>query len=178
MSKSKQIELPDEKILNHIFLVRGEKVMFDFHLAILYQVETRSLKQAVKRNPDRFPDDFMFELSLEEIEDLVSQNVIPSKQNLGGAKPFAFTEAGVAMLSSVLKSKRAIETNVSIIRTFVMLRKVALNYQKITQKVDLLEKKFEGKFKEIQRALSYLLNPETNKIKRIGFKRKDEDQNE
>jgi hypothetical protein len=165
MSKKVIIEIPNERILRHIFLIREEKVMLDFHLAELYQVETRSLKQAVKRKFDRFPEDFMFELSEIEIEDMVSQNVIPSKKHLGGAKPFAFTEGGVAMLSSILNSKRAIDANISIIRTFILLRKIALNYQKIMEKVNFLEKKFEGRFKDIQRALNFLIDPETSKIK-------------
>ena len=108
---SKTLIIPQERILNRIVVLRGEKVMLDVHLAELYEVENRSLKQAVRRNLDLFPEDFMFELTEEEIEIVVSQNVIPTKQHLGGAKPFAFTETGVAMLSSVLKSKRAKEMN-------------------------------------------------------------------
>ena len=106
----------------------------DVHLAELYGVETRTLKQAVRRNMERFPaDDFMFELTEDEIDVVVSQNVIPHKKYLGGANPFAFTETGVAMLSSVLKSKTAIEMNIAIIRAFVALRKIASNYKEVLE---------------------------------------------
>jgi len=108
--------LPGESIINKILVVRNQKVILDKDLAVLYNVETRALKQAVKRNIKRFPSDFMFIFSKKEIEQMVSQNVIPSKSHLGGAAPFAFTEQGVAMLSSVLKSERAIEVNILIMR--------------------------------------------------------------
>ncbi|MBX7245216.1 MAG: ORF6N domain-containing protein [Candidatus Sumerlaeaceae bacterium] len=99
-----------------IYLIRGIRVMLDFDLAQLYGVETRALKQAVRRNPDRFPDDFMFELAADEIYMMVSQNVIPGRSKLGGAIPMAFTEQGVAMLSSVLRSPRALQVNIAIMR--------------------------------------------------------------
>jgi hypothetical protein len=105
-----------ESIINKILVVRNQKVILDKDLAVLYNVETRALKQAVKRNIKRFPSDFMFIFSKKEIEKMVSQNVIPSKSYFGGAAPFAFTEQGVAMLSSVLKSERAIEVNILIMR--------------------------------------------------------------
>jgi hypothetical protein len=108
--------------------MRDEKVMLDFHLAELYGIETRVLKQAVKRNIERFPDDFMFELTENK---LVSQLVIPSKSYTGGAVPFAFTETGVAMLSSVLKSKLAVGINIAIMRTFIMLRKMLYNFKEL-----------------------------------------------
>ena len=107
------------QVERRIFLVRGQKVILDFDLAELYGVETRALKQAVRRNLDRFPADFMFELSVAEIKNLVSQTVIPTRGKLGGATPMAFTEQGVAMLSSVLRSTRAVEVNIAIMRTFV-----------------------------------------------------------
>jgi ORF6N domain len=156
-------------------LLRNEKVMLDVHLAELYQVETRALKQAVRRNPDRFPEDFMFELQDNEIEQVVSQNVIPSKQYLGGAAPFAFTESGVAMLSSVLKSKRAVEMNIAIIRTFVMLCKLASNYQAVMRKLEAMDKKYEGRFKEIYKTLNYLINPPSEPMRKIGFKQSEGD---
>ena len=119
-------------IQNKIFEVRGCRVMLDFHLAELYQVETRALKQAVKRNIGRFPSDFMFVLSKEEANLLlsigVSQNVIPPDYNFGAALPMAFTEQGVAMLSSVLRSQTAIEVNISIMRAFVLMRQMAAGY--------------------------------------------------
>src|SRR5258708_39701339 len=108
--------------------IREYKIILDFDLAEMYEVETRALKQAVKRNMQRFPSDFMFQLTNVEADSLVSQSVIPSKKHLGGALPFAFTEQGVAMLSSVLNSERAIEVNIIIIRTFVLIRQYAMNF--------------------------------------------------
>src|SRR3989338_9556877 len=112
-----------------IFLFRGEKVMLDKDLASLYQVRPIALRQQVKRNTDRFPEDFMFQLSEEETKFMVSQNVIPSKQSLGGYLPYAFTEQGIAMLSSVLKSKRAIHVNIAIMRAFVKLREILASHK-------------------------------------------------
>lgn len=109
--------------------------MPDFDLAGLYEVETRALKQAVRRNSRRFPPDFMFELSEIEMEQMVSQNVIPSKSHFGGAAPFAFTEQGVIMLSSVLRSEKAIDTNVAIMRAFVALRRYAMTYDELAGKI-------------------------------------------
>lgn len=106
MSKN-EIGLPDEIVMNQIYLVRGQKVMLDRDLAALYGVETRVLKQAVRRNLDRFPDDFMFEITEGELDEMVSQSVIPDKKSFGGAKPFAFTEQGVAMLFYQIRSIRA-----------------------------------------------------------------------
>ncbi len=156
MSKEKDI-IPFENIKNMILNFRGIQVMIDRDLAELYQVETRALKQAVKRNIERFPDDFMFELSDEEIDFMVSQNVIPSKKYLGGAKPYAFTEQGVSMLSSVLKSKVAIDVNISIFRAFAKMRKFLLANATIFQKFNYIEQKllqhdknFEKVFKAIE----------------------------
>ena len=108
-------------IQSKIYEIRGIRVMLDFDLAEMYQVETRALKQAVKRNISRFPSDFMFVLTEQEIDFMVSQFVIPSKKHLGGALPFAFTEQGVAMLSSVLRSEKAIDINITVMRAFVVL---------------------------------------------------------
>jgi hypothetical protein len=124
----------------------------------------------VRRNSDRFPEDFMFELTEEEVLQVISQNVMPSKSHLGGAVPFAFTENGVAMLSSVLKSKKAIEMNLTIIRTYVALRKMAINYKDIMMKLEKMEALYDDKFKEIYTALKYLLTQPQEPIKRIGFK--------
>lgn len=173
MSAAKSI-MPDERIIQRIFLVRDEKVMLDFHLAELYQVETRALKQAVKRNSERFPEGFMFELTTKEIDLMVSQNVIPSKKYLGGALPYVFTESGVAMLSSVLKSKRAVSVNIAIIRSFILLRKIAANYKEIMDKLNELENSYDNKFKEIYKAINYLINPPDKVRRQIGFKRKSE----
>ena len=126
-------------IQKRIFEIRGMKVMLDMHLAELYEVETRALKQAVRRNIDRFPDDFMFQLSEREVDKMVSQFVTPSKSYFGGALPFAFTEQGVAMLSSILKSKKAVLANIAIMRAFVVLRQFALEYKDIKEKCPPLD---------------------------------------
>lgn len=162
-------------IQNKIYQVRGERIMLDFDLAEMYDVETRALKQAVRRNMDRFPEDFMFQLTDKEIDNMVSQSVIPSKSKFGGAKPFAFTEQGVAMLSSVLNSKKAIEVNIAIIRAFVVLRQHLADYKDLKEEIAKLEKQMNVQFKDINQALHYLLNKDeqqtqqTNR-KQIGFK--------
>lgn len=160
-----------EIIQQQIIGLRGQKVMLDFHLANLYEIETRTLKQAVKRNRDRFPADFMFELNENEIEILVSQFVIPSKSKLGGAKPFAFTEQGVAMLSSVLNSDKAIAINIAIMRTFVSLRQFALNYKELSDKITEIEKQFP----DIYKILNFLMDKENAVLikerNKIGFKK-------
>ncbi|MCF8246694.1 MAG: ORF6N domain-containing protein [Saprospiraceae bacterium] len=155
-----------------ILVFRGQKVMLDFDLAALYEVETRALKQAVKRNLIRFPKDFMFELSQDEIDEVVSQNVIPSKSHLGGAIPFAFTEQGVAMLSSILKSEKAALVNIAIMRTFVMIRRYAMTYEELAQKIQELESKYD----DVQEVLNQLLLGKEREIdwekrERIGFKK-------
>ena len=154
-----------EIIQNKIFEIRGCKVMLDFDLALLYQTETRILKQSVRRNKNRFPEDFMFVLSQSEINELVSQFVIPSKSLLGGASPFAFTEQGIAMLSSVLNSEKAIEVNISIIRAFVTFRQFSLTYNELKIKIT----EIEDKFPEIYKALNFLIDKE--KVKEIQEKR-------
>jgi hypothetical protein len=128
-------------IQNIIHMIRGVQVIFDRDLANFYGVETRALKQAVKRNPARFPDDFMFELNDAEIEFLVSQNVIPSKKYLGGALPFAFTEQGVASLSSVLQSEKAIAVNIQIMRAFVAMRRFIAANAQVFHRLDAVERK-------------------------------------
>lgn len=150
--------------------------MLDFDLAEMYQIETRVLKQAVRRNLERFPKDFMFELTEMEIVTMVSQNVIPSKQQLGGAKPFAFTEQGVAMLSSVLRSKIAIEINISIIRAFVLMRQYALSHKELSEKLSQLENKSNKQFNDVADALNFLLQKdkietEQKQRKPIGYKK-------
>jgi len=131
----------EETIKNKIYSIRGLQVMLDRDLAELYGVETRALKQAVKRNIDRFPEDFMIELTNDEINILVSQSVIPSKKYLGGAKPFAFSEQGVAMISSILTSKIAINIHINIMRAFVQMRKFMSNNALVFQRLDSLEQK-------------------------------------
>ncbi|RAJ25935.1 ORF6N domain-containing protein [Gelidibacter algens] len=165
-----------QEIENKIYEIRHQNVMLYFDLAEMYQTETRALKQAVRRNLERFPIDFMFELNEIEIESMVSQNVIPSKQQLGGAKPFAFTEQGVAMLSSVLKSKIAIEINISIIRAFVLMRQYALSHIELSEKLNQLENTFNKKFNDVAEALNFLLQKdhietEQKQRKPIGYKK-------
>jgi hypothetical protein len=171
--------IPTEQIMNKIFLLREEKVMLDVHLAEIYGVETRALKQAVRRNMELFPGDFMFVLNDSEVAIMVSQNVIPSKQHLGGSNPFVFTETGVAMLSSVLKSKRAKEMNVAIMRAFVALRKMLLNHTEMKLEIAEIKKKLQNQDKNIELVFSYLdelmekqENPKPRKP--IGFKKENE----
>src|SRR3989338_10444865 len=130
MNKIISAELIEAKILE----IRGKKVMLDRNLALLYRVKSIALKQKIKRNLARFPEDFMFKLTNEEVNVMVSQNVIPSLRNLGGYLPYAFTEQGIAMLSSVLHSKRAVQVNVEIMRTFVKLRRILDNHRELSKK--------------------------------------------
>ncbi len=165
-----------EIIKKSILEIRGKKVMLDMDLAKLYEVETRVLKQAVRRNMERFPEDFMLTLDQYEIQNLVSQNVIPTINHFGGALPFAFTEQGIAMLSSVLKSKTAIQINISIMRAFVMIRQFALTYQELNEKLIELEKKHNQKFTDIDQVLNYLIKKEQQQTlqttrKQVGYKK-------
>ena len=162
-------------IQNKIFEVRGCRVMLDYHLAELYQVETRALKQAVKRNIERFPGDFMFVLTQEEANLLlsigVSQNVIPPAYNFGVAMPMAFTEQGVAMLSSVLRSKVAIEVNISIMRALVLMRQMAIGYEELSRRIEELEVSTDAQFNELYQALTQLLSQSKQQKERrpVGF---------
>jgi hypothetical protein len=176
------IPIPKEdSISSLIYLIRGEKVMLDYHLATLYAVETRILKQSVRRNKDRFPEDFMFELTDAEINWMVSQNLIPSKKFFGGARPFAFTEQGVAMLSSILNSKRAISVNIQIIRVFNRMRRMIESHKEILKKLEMLEKKDIELDEKVTLIFEYLKELEQTKQeetdfkqrKRIGFKSKE-----
>ncbi len=165
-------------IQHKIYTLRNQKVMLDFDLATLYQVETRVLKQAVRRNLKRFPTDFMFEITREEYNSLRSQIVTLNEKSRGKHSkylPFAFTEQGVSMLSSVLRSDIAIDVNISIIRAFVQLRKLALIHSDIDKKMSELEKKYDTQFKSVYEALNYLLEKdkkelEQQKRKQIGYK--------
>jgi len=162
--------VPLERIERSILLIRGEKVMLDRRLAGLYEVKPIALRQQVKRNPGRFPADFMFRLTQEEAEELVSQNVIPSMKYLGGSLPYAFTEQGVAMPSSVLRSDRAVLVNVEIMRAFVRLRQMLGSHADLARKVDALEKKYDKQFKVVFDAIRELMSPKPVPPKReIGF---------
>ena len=171
-------------IQNKIFEVRGCRVMLDYHLAELYQVETRALKQVVKRNIERFPGDFMFVLTQEEANLLlsigVSQNVIPPDYNFGVAMPMAFTEQGVAMLSSVLRSKVAIEVNISIMRAFVLMRQMAIGYEELSRRIEELEVSTDAQFNELYQALTQLLSQSKQQKERrpVGFVTYNRDKNE
>ena len=168
--KDNKLVLHEAIIASKIITIREEKVILDVHLAELYEVETRALKQAVRRNRDRFPDDFMYELADDEIEYVVSQNVIPSKRHLGGAVPFAFTENGVAMLSSVLTSKRAIEVNIVIMRTFTMLRRTLLLQKDIMQEINQIRKQLSDQDNNIMDIFEYLKQFEEAKQQEIEQK--------
>ncbi|MEA3494349.1 MAG: ORF6N domain-containing protein [Candidatus Margulisiibacteriota bacterium] len=164
--------VPEERIESKIFLIRGQKVMLDRDLAKLYGVKPRRLREQVKRNIKRFPPDFMFQLNNEEVKVMVSQNAIPSIKHLGGYLPYAFTEQGIAMLSSVLKSDRAISVNIAIVRAFVKLRQVLATHKEVSRKLKELEQKVEGHDKEIKAvfdAIRKLMEPDqkTKKTDRI-----------
>ncbi|MFA7294738.1 MAG: ORF6N domain-containing protein [Candidatus Omnitrophota bacterium] len=143
-------EISAEVVATKILLVRGRKVMLDRVLAELYGVTTGALNQAVKRNRLRFPEDFMFQLNEKEAKVLVSQNVIPSVRHLGGFLPYVFTQEGVAMLSSVLKSKRAVWVNIAIMRAFVKLRELLLTHKELAEKLEALERKYQLHETDIQ----------------------------
>ena len=174
---SKALIIPDEIILKNIYLIRGQKVMLDRDLANLYKVETRTLNQAVRRNINRFPPDFMFLLTKKELENLRSQIVISS---WGGTRymPMAFTEQGVAMLSSVLNSTTAIEVNIQIIRVFTKMRALLLTHKDILLKLEKIEMKLGKHDEQITLVFEYLkklLAPQPPPPRqRIGFRRKDE----
>ena len=161
--------IPKEIIENRILLIRNHKVMLDKDLSELYQIETSQLKRQVRRNIERFPSDFMFELTKEEFENLKCQFGISS---WGGTRyvPMAFTEQGVAMLSSVLNSERAIKVNIEIMRAFTRLRKMITSYKNLVKKVEDIEKKYDKQFAVVFDALKQLIVQEEKPKRKIGFK--------
>ncbi|TVQ09816.1 MAG: ORF6N domain-containing protein [Balneolaceae bacterium] len=161
--------IPSELIESTIFFIRGQRVMLSTHLADLYDVEPRVLVQAVKRNIDRFPDDFMFQLTEHEFENLKSHFVISSWGGLRRATPYAFTEQGVAMLSSVLRSTRAVQVNIEIMRTFVRIRRIIAANDDLSRKLDDLEKKYDQQFSVVFEAIRQLMIPSEKERRRIGF---------
>jgi len=171
--------VPEEIIESRIYIIRGQKVMLDRDLAFMYGVKTHVLNQAVKRNINRFPDDFMFSLSKQEIL-RISQVVISSE--IGGKSiKFSksvnvFTEHGILMLSSVLKSERAVAVNIQIMRTFAKLKRMFAGYKELKEKIDDMEKKYDGQFREIFDAVKRLMEPPTEEEQKfeIGFKAKNE----
>jgi hypothetical protein len=177
MPKSTEIHIiPDELVMNKIYLIRGQKVMLDFDLAKLYITEAKRLKEAVRRNIDRFPDDFMFQLTRDEYEILRSQI---ASSSWGGLRytPMAFTEQGVAMLSSVLNSPTAISVNIQIIRVFTKMRALLLTHKDILLQLEKIEKKMGSHDEQIALIFGYLkklLTPLQPPRQRIGFRRKDE----
>ena len=168
--------VPVARIQKSIFLIRGQKILLDMDLAEFYEVETRSLIQAVKRNIERFPSDFVFQLDQDEFDSLRSQIVI--SKGKGGRRylPYAFTEQGVAMLSSVLRSKRAIQVNVAIMRTFVKLREILLTHKELAHQLVDLERRLEDHDEQIQtifEAIRQLMAPPEKPRKKIGFQVKE-----
>jgi hypothetical protein len=160
-----------ERIDRAILLLRGQKVMLDSDLAALYGVATKSLNQAVRRNAERFPLDFMFQLTVEEVRLLRSQTVTlkPGRGLHRKYQPYAFTEQGVAMLSSVLRSPRAVRVNVEIVRAFVRLRRMLESNTELSRKLDALEAKYDGQFKIVFEAIRELMLPPERVRRRIGF---------
>ena len=182
------IVLKPESVAQLVFFIRGEKVMFDADLAMLYGVEVRSLNQAVARNRKRFPADFAFQLTDDELAALRSQlvisksptsqassrlgsRIVTSNTGRGGRRylPYAFTEQGVAMLSSVLRSARAVEVNIAIMRTFVQLRRLMDTNRDLARKIEALEKKYDEKFAVVFEAIKQLITPPEPPKRRIGF---------
>jgi len=193
LSKAKNISLLDKQVYNpamadtspnttirslesierRIFLIRGQKIMLDRDIAVFYNVETRALNQAVKRNAKRFPADFIFQLTIREVDALVSQNVIPSRQVLGGSLPYAFTEHGVAMLSAVLKSSRAVEISVFIVRAFIKLREMIATHKDLALKMEKLEHEQDKQGQQLAivcRIIKNLLDEPVPPKEPIGFK--------
>jgi hypothetical protein len=169
--------VPLEIIESRIYLIRGHKVMIDRDLAELYGVKTSNLNKAVKRNIDRFPSDFMFQLTKEEADSLRFQLGTSKAEGRGGRRylPYVFTEQGVAMLSSVLNSDRAIQVNIAIMRTFVKLREMIATHKDLAHKLDELEKKYDAQFRVVFDAIRQLMAPPTEAKKRkIGFGRDGE----
>lgn len=162
--------VPLDFIERRIFFIRGEKVMLDRDLAELYGVETKVLKQAVRRNISRFPDDFMFELSKAEFQDWRSQFVTSREDRIGlRYSPMAFTEQGVAMLSSVLKSERAIEVNITIMRAFVQMRQMLATHSDLKRKIEEMEARYDENFQLVFEAIRQLLEDDEKPKRQIGF---------
>ncbi len=173
--------IPDERIEAGILFIRGKKVMIDRDLATLYGVETKQLNQAVRRNIKRFPDDFMFQLNEKEIEiwapkfgflqpDNLRSQFVTSNRGGRRYRPYVFTEQGIAMLSSVLKSDRAIQVNIQIMRTFIKIREMVATNKELRDKMEKLEEKYDSRFKIVFNAIRKLLSEEAKPKNRIGFR--------
>jgi len=161
--------VPMERVENRILSIRGHRVMLDADLAELYGVPTKRLNEAVRRNAARFPEDFMFQLKADEAETLRSQ--FATSNGRGGRRyiPYAFTELGVAMLSSVLKSERAVQVNIAIMRAFVRLRELAASHKDVLRRLDGMEGKVDRQFKVVFDAIRALMEPPTKRRRRIGY---------
>ena len=166
----KEISVPIEKITGKIYLIRGQNVMLDRDLAELYGVKTKALKQAVRRNIDRFPGDFMFELTNSEFKNWRSQFVTSNSDKMGlRYRPMVFTEQGVAMLSSVLRSKTAIQVNVQIMRAFTRLRRLLETHKELKKKLEEMEKKYDENFQIVFEALKQLIEADEKPKRKIGY---------
>jgi hypothetical protein len=161
--------VPLERIEKAIFFLRGHKVMLSTHLAELYEVKPRALVQAVKRNIERFPPDFLFQLTKIEFQNLKSQIVTSNWGGLRRAAPYAFTEQGVAMLSSVLNSRRAVQVNIEIMRAFVRLREIMATHKDLVRRLNQMEKKYDAQFRVVFDAIRELMAPPPPKKRKIGF---------
>lgn len=168
-------------IKRRIYSIRSQQVILDFDLAELYEVENRALKQAVRRNSDRFPDDFMFQLTKGEWQELITIcDNLPEGVKFSPAPPFAFTEQGVAMLSGVLRGSKAVQVNIAIMRAFVLMRQFALSHAELTKQLQELEQRYDRQFNDIFEAIGYLMEGEkreqqNNQRKSIGYKRNSEE---
>lgn len=171
--------IPAERVERRILSIRGQKVMLDADLAELYEIPTKVLNQAVKRNTERFPHDFMFQLTRKESEtlkdyfdpDALRSQIVTSKAGRGGRRylPLAFTEQGVAMLSSVLRSPRAVQVNIAIMRAFVKLREMLASHRDLARRLDEMEGKYDAQFKVVFDAIRQLMTPPEKPRHRIGF---------
>ncbi len=177
MMQSETMLLPDEVVMSKIYKIRDQKVMIDRDLAELYGVKAIRLREQVKRNHLRFPENFMFQLTEKEVDNMVSQNAIPSKQILGGSLPYAFTEHGILMLSNVLKSEKAIQMSICIIEIFIKIREMLLQYKDIALLVQQFEAKMIKQDQKIELLFTYLskfIEKEEKPRTQIGFKTKSE----
>ena len=182
-NKGENLIIPDEAVANKIYLIRGKKVILDRELAELYGVKTFRLREQVKRNCERFPENFMFRLTEQETDFMISQNAIPSKKHLGGHLPYVFTEHGVLMLANVLRSDRAMKMSIRIIEVFIKVREMLFTHKDILLKLEKIEQKLSGHDEKILMIFEYLKQLEQTKQeelivknrKRIGYKRSGEE---
>ncbi len=175
MPTSKSL-IPVERIERRILLIRGHKVMLDADLAELYGVQTRALNQAVKRNKERFPKDFMFQLTWEEAEELIrSQFVILKRGKNIKYRPYVFTEHGAVMLANILRSKTAVQASIQVVRAFIRMRQLLASHKGLMEKILVMEKKYDKQFKIVFQAIYQLMQVEEEPKKQIGFKTDEDD---